>query len=161
MTLKVGDRVPDGVLMTMSKGRPAPIRIAKHLAGRTVIIFGVPGAFTPTCSARHLPGFVEGAAKLRAKGVDEVICVSVNDCFVMGAWGEHAGAAAGPVTMAADGSAEWTKQAGLELDLTAKGMGMRCQRFVLVARDGMVQHIAVDKGGQLRDSAASAVLARL
>jgi len=125
-----------------------------------VVLFGVPGAFTPTCSAKHLPGFVEHAAALKAKGVDAVACMAVNDAFVMGAWGKDQGIT-DQVTMVADGSAAFTKAMGLEFDLTERGLGVRCQRFALVAKDGKVTHVAVEAPGAFEVSKAEAVLAAL
>ena len=133
--LKVGDRLPASSLQEYVEVEgngcsigPNPFDVAKEAAGKTVAIFGVPGAFTPTCSAKHLPGFVEQADALKAAGVDEIWCLAVNDAFVMGAWGKDQ-KSAGKIRMIADGSADFAKAAGLVLDLTARGMGIRCQRF--------------------------------
>eukprot|EP01065_Artemidia_motanka_P048787 TRINITY_DN7950_c0_g1_i1.p1 TRINITY_DN7950_c0_g1~~TRINITY_DN7950_c0_g1_i1.p1 ORF type:complete len:162 (+),score=45.23 TRINITY_DN7950_c0_g1_i1:92-577(+) len=157
----VGSRVADGALMKIGAGgRPEAVKISKLLAGRRVVIFGVPGAFTPTCSMQHLPGFVAKAPEILSKGVDEVVCVSVNDAFVMKAWGDHSSSSRGPVTMLADGSAKWAKAAGIEMDLTAVGMGMRCKRFVMIARDGVVEHYAEDMKA-LKSTSAEAALAKL
>ena len=128
--------------------------------GKRVILFGVPGAFTPTCSNKHLPGFLEQADALRARGVDQVACVAVNDQFVMAAWARHEGVGDG-ILMLADGSGAFTKALGLELDLTARGMGVRSQRFALVAKDGVVERVAVEKPGEFDVSRAESVLAAL
>ncbi|BBL77413.1 hypothetical protein MishRS11D_45110 (plasmid) [Methylomagnum ishizawai] len=123
-------------------------------------MFGLPGAFTPTCSAQHVPGYLAHYNELKAKGVDEIWCVAVNDGFVMGAWGQQLGVD-GKVRMLADGSADYTRKLGLEFDLTAKGMGVRCQRFAMVVDDGVVGHIAVEEPGKFEVSSAEAVLATL
>ena len=127
---------------------------------KRVVLFGVPGAFTPTCSNKHLPGFLEQADALRARGVDQVACVAVNDQFVMAAWARHEGVGDG-ILMLADGSGAFTKALGLELDLTARGMGVRSQRFALVAKDGVVERVAVEKPGEFDVSRAESVLAAL
>lgn len=160
MTIKTGDAIPGVKVMQSTADGPKEVDTAAMFAGRTVVLFGVPGAFTPTCSARHLPGFVQHADALRAKGVDIVACMAVNDVFVMGAWGKDQGVGE-TVAMIADGSADFTKAMGLEFDLTARGLGLRCQRFVLVARDGKVTHIAVEAPGAFEVSKAEAVLAAL
>jgi peroxiredoxin len=123
------------------------------------VLFGVPGAFTPTCSARHLPGFVEHAAEFHARGVDSLVCMSVNDVFVMAAWGKHAGADG--IVMLADGNGDFAKSLGLEVDASAFGMGLRCNRFALVAEDGVVQQLFVETPGEFRVSSAEHVLANL
>jgi peroxiredoxin (alkyl hydroperoxide reductase subunit C) len=139
---------------------PKEVTTEELFGGRTVVLFGVPGAFTPTCSAKHLPGFVAQAGALKAKGVDAIACMAVNDVFVMGAWGKDQGVGES-VIMLADGSAAFTKALGLELDLTARGLGIRCQRFALVAKDGAVTHLAVEAPGAFEVSSAEAVLAAL
>lgn len=128
--------------------------------GKSVVLFGVPGAFTPTCSMKHLPGFVENEAALRAKGVDQIACMAVNDAFVMRAWAKQEGVGEG-ILMLADGSGSLTKALGLELDLSARGLGVRSQRFALVAKDGVVERIAVEKPGEFEVSRAESVLAGL
>lgn len=158
--IKVGDQIPTMTLTKATAEGPKPVTTDEIFKGRKVVMFAVPGAFTPTCSAKHLPGFVENHDALKAKGVDEVVCMAVNDAFVMGAWGK-ASSADGKITMLADGSAALTKAMGLELDLVARGMGVRCQRFVLVAVDGKVSHIAVEAAGGFDVSRAEAVLAAL
>lgn len=160
MTIKVGDAIPAVKIMQATAEGPQEVSTEDLFKGRTVVLFGVPGAFTPTCSAKHLPGFVSQAAALAAKGVDTIACMAVNDAFVMGAWAKDQGIA-GQVTMLADGSAALTKALGLELDLTARGLGLRCQRFVLVAKDGKVTHVAVEAPGAFEVSKAEAVLAIL
>ena len=160
MTIKTGDAIPSVKVMQSTADGPKEVDTAAMFAGKTVVLFGVPGAFTPTCSAKHLPGFVQHADALRAKGVDVVACMAVNDVFVMGAWGKDQGVA-DKVTMVADGSADFTKAMGLEFDLTARGLGLRCQRFVLVAKDGKVTHVAVEAPGAFEVSKAEAVLAAL
>lgn len=133
----------------------------KHLAeGKTVVIFGLPGAFTPTCSARHVPGYVEHYDELRAKGVDEIWCVSVNDAFVMGAWARSQ-VTGDKIRMLADGSAEFTRKVGLDQDLTQRGMGVRSQRYAMIVKDGVVTALQVEAPGQFVVSSAEAVLAIL
>jgi peroxiredoxin (alkyl hydroperoxide reductase subunit C) len=161
MTIQAGDTIPSAKLMTPSPDGPREIATEELFApGKTVVLFGVPGAFTPTCSAKHLPGFVEHRAAFEAKGVDTVACMAVNDVFVMKAWGESQGTD-GKVVMLADGSADFTKKLGLELDLTARGLGIRCQRFALIAKDGKVVHVAVEGPGAFEVSGAEPVLAKL
>lgn len=160
MTIKVGDRIPSATLMQATADGPKEVSTDEIFGGRTVVLFGVPGAFTPTCSAKHLPGFVQQGAALKAKGVDAVACMSVNDVFVMGAWRKDQGIDE-EVALLADGAAAFTKALGLEFDLTARGLGMRCQRFALVAKDGVVTHIAVEAPGAFEVSKAEAVLEAL
>ena len=160
MTVKVGERIPSLKLMTATPGGPKEVSTDELFRGRRVVLFGVPGAFTPTCSAKHLPGFLENIDAMKAKGVDEVVCVAVNDAFVMAAWARDQGAD-GRVTMLADGSGALTKALGLELDLTARGLGVRSQRFALVAKDGEVTHVAVEPPGGFEVSRAESVLAAL
>jgi peroxiredoxin (alkyl hydroperoxide reductase subunit C) len=160
MAIAAGDSIPAMKIMEGTEDGPKELDTAAFFAGRTVVLFGVPGAFTPTCSAKHLPGFVEHAAALTAKGADAIACMAVNDAFVMKAWGKDQGAL-GKVTMIADGSAAFTKAMGLELDLTARGLGLRCQRFALIAKDGKVVHVAVEAAGAFDVSSAEAVLATL
>ncbi len=158
--IKVGDQIPSMTLTKATAEGPKPVTTDEIFKGRKVVLFAVPGAFTPTCSAKHLPGFVDNHDALKAKGVDEVVCMAVNDAFVLGAWAKSQ-SADGKITMLADGSAALTKAMGLELDLVARGMGVRCQRFVLVAVDGKVSHIAVEAAGGFDVSRAEAVLAAL
>lgn len=160
MTIKIGDSVPAVSIQQATQEGPQTLDTAEFFAGKTVVLFGVPGAFTPTCSAKHLPGFVTQASALKAKGVDAVACMAVNDPFVMAAWAKDQGITS-QVTMIADGSAAFTKAMGLELDLVARGLGVRCQRFALIARDGKVVHVAVEAPGGFEVSTAEAMLAAL
>jgi len=160
MTIKVGDQIPSIKLMMGTPEGPKETSTDEIFKGRKVVLFAVPGAFTPTCSAKHLPGFVQNAAALKAKGVDTVACISVNDAFVMGAWGKDQGTE-GKVTMLADGSAAFAKALGLELDLVARGMGVRSQRYALIAQDGKVTHLAVEAPGGFEVSKAESILANL
>jgi glutaredoxin/glutathione-dependent peroxiredoxin len=159
--IKVGDQMPQGTFMTMTKDGPKPLTTDELFKGKTVVLFGLPGAFTPTCSAKHVPSYVQNFDKLKAKGVDAVACMSVNDAFVMGAWGKHQGSD-DKVMMLADGSAEYTKKLGLDLDLSARGMGMRCKRFSLLVKDGKVAQVNVEQNpGELAVSGAETVLGQL
>ena len=160
MTIKVGDTIPSVTIRQATAEGPKEVNTAELFAGRTVVLFGVPGAFTPTCSAKHLPGFVSNAAALKAKGVDTIACMAVNDGFVMGAWAKEQGITV-EVVMLADGSADFTRALGLEMDLTARGLGVRCQRFALVARNGKVTYLAVEAPGAFEVSKAEAILAAL
>ncbi len=160
MSIQVGDSIPSMSLMQGTAEGPKEISTEALFGGKTVVVFGVPGAFTPTCSAKHLPGFVNHAAAFKAKGVDAIVCLSVNDAFVMGAWGADQGVGE-DVVMLADGSAAFTKALGLELDLTARGLGVRCQRFAMVVVAGKVSHIAVEAPGAFDVSKAETVLASL
>ncbi|MBS1213581.1 MAG: anti-oxidant AhpCTSA family protein [Proteobacteria bacterium] len=168
MTIKVGESLPDGTLYESTAFdtdsgcpmKPQPLSVADLAKGKKIVIFGLPGAYTPTCSAQHLPGYIANFDKLKAKGVDEIWCMAVNDGFVMASWGRDQ-KAAGKVRMMADGSAEYAKKLGLEFDLAAKGMGMRCQRFAMIVDDGVVKDLAVEAAGQFEVSSAEAVLAKL
>ncbi len=160
MPIAVGDRLPEATLFKATEAGPAPVTTAELFGGRTVVLFSVPGAFTPTCSARHLPGFVEKAAEFAGRGVDEIVCLAVNDAFVMGAWGKSAGAD-GKVTMLADGNGEFTTALGLEMDASKYGMGKRGQRFAMVVRDGVVEKLFVEEPGAFHVSAAEHVLSQL
>lgn len=160
MTIKVGDAVPSMKLMKATPEGPKETSTDEIFKGKQVVLFAVPGAFTPTCSVKHLPGFVENAAAFKAKGVDTVACIAVNDAFVMGAWGKDQGTD-GKVVMLADGSGAFTKALGLELDLVSRGMGVRSQRFALVAQDGKVTHLAVEQPGGFDVSKAESILAAL
>lgn len=167
MTIKPGDRLPDARLYEyVAEPRdgcsvgPAAFQVADESRGKRVLIFAVPGAFTPTCSNQHLPGYVREADALRARGVDEIWCVAVNDVFVMDAWGrEHA--ATGKVRMMADGSAELTRKLGLETDLSARGLGVRSQRYAMLVEDGVVRSIAIEAPGRFEVSDAGSMLAQL
>jgi len=159
--IKVGDQMPQGAFMTMTKDGPKPLTSDELFKGKTVVLFGLPGAFTPTCSAKHVPSYVQNFDKLKAKGVDAIACMSVNDAFVMGAWGKQQ-SADDKVQMLADGSAEYTKKLGLDLDLSARGMGMRCKRFSLLVKDGKVAQVNVEQNpGELAVSGAETVLGQL
>ena len=160
MAIKAGDRMPAGVLKTMSAEGPKDVATEELFKGKKVVLFSVPGAFTPTCDAKHLPGFVQKADQVRAKGVDLVACMAVNDVFVMNAWGKASGVA-DKVMMLADGNGEYTKALGLELDARGFGMGLRGQRFALVIEDGVVKHANIEAPGQFKVSAAEHVLGQL
>lgn len=160
MTLKTGDRIPDIALTVVEDEKPASVPAKDFFAGKTVVLFAVPGAFTPTCSARHLPGFKDHAADFSAKGVDVVACTSVNDYFVMKAWAKDQGIA-NEVVMLADGNGDFAKAVGLELDGSGFGMGPRSQRYAMVVRDGVVDKLFVEEKGQFNVSSAEYVLEQL
>ena len=157
--IKVGDKIPAVTIATMGAQGPQPVATADFFKGKKVVLFGLPGAFTPTCSAKHLPGFITNADALKKKGVDAIACISVNDPFVMDAWGKSLNAT-GKVTMLADGSAEFAKAAGLNLDLTGRGMGMRSHRYSMVVDDGVVKKLDVEENpGACDISSADHILA--
>jgi len=160
MTIKVGDKVPSATLMQMKAGTPGPVKTDDLFAGKKVVVFALPGAFTPTCSAKHLPGFVQHADYLKAKGVDAIACLSVNDAFVMGAWGEqqHAG---DKVMMLADGNGDFTRALGLEMDASKFGMGKRSQRFAMIVDNGVVKTLDVEEPGAFGVSSAEHVLKQI
>jgi peroxiredoxin len=160
MTIKVGDHIPASGFVEMTADGPNGVSSEDYFKGRRVALFSVPGAFTPTCSAKHLPGFVEKAADLKAKGIDEIACTAVNDAFVMGAWGKSAGVE-GVVTMLADGNGDFVKAVGLEMDGSKFGMGPRGQRFSMVVNDGVVEQLNVEAPGEFRVSAAEFMLEQL
>jgi len=160
MTIKVGDKMPSGTFKTMTKDGPQNLTSDQLFKGKRVVFFSVPGAFTPTCDAKHLPGFVEHAAAIKAKGVDTIACTAVNDVFVMNAWGK-AGNANDRVLMLADGNGEYAKALGLELNASGFGMGMRGQRFSIVAKDGVVTHLNIEGPGEFKVSSAEHVLGQL
>ena len=160
MAINVGDHIPNATFMTFAADGPRPITTEEIFAGKTVGLFAVPGAFTPTCSVKHLPGFKEHAAELKAKGVDTIACVSVNDVFVMKAWGADQGVG-DTVLMLADGNGEFTKAVGLGMDASGFGMGARSQRYSLVVKDNVVTHVNVEKGGEFKVSSAEYMLAQL
>ncbi len=167
MTINIGDRLPEATLTEFVEVEgngcsvgPNAFKVSDLTKGKKIAIFGLPGAFTPTCSAKHVPGYVEHFDALRAKGVDEVWCISVNDAFVMGAWGrdQHAG---GKVRMMADGSAEFAKATGLTLDLTARGMGLRSDRYSMLVEDGVVKQLNRESPGKFEVSDAGTMLKQL
>ncbi|HXQ22569.1 MAG TPA: peroxiredoxin [Candidatus Acidoferrales bacterium] len=161
MAIKVGDSLPaDLKLKEMGEGGPKDVTVGEVFKGKKVVLFAVPGAFTPTCSMKHLPGFLEQASAIKAKGVDEIVCLSVNDAFVMGAWG-NANNAKGKVRMLADGNGEFTKAVGLSLDASGFGMGSRSQRYAMIVKDGKVQELLVEPGPGLSASSAESVLGKL
>ena len=161
MSVKVGDSLPfDVKLKEMGEKGPQDVSVGDLFKGKKVVLFAVPGAFTPTCSMKHLPGFVQKAADIKAKGVDEIVCMSVNDAFVMGAWGDNQ-KAHGKVRMVADGNGEFTKALGMELDASGFGMGHRSKRFALIAKDGKVEQVLVEPGPGLNVSSAESVLGKL
>lgn len=160
MTIKAGEKMPSGTFGVMTDSGPGAMTADELFGGKKVVLIGVPGAFTPTCSMNHLPGFVEHAAEFRGKGVDTIACMAVNDVFVMDAWGKDRGVG-DDVLMLADGNGEYTRALGLELDASGFGMGQRSQRFAIVVDDGVAKHVAVEQGGQLDVSEAQALLAQL
>ncbi|MCC6764735.1 MAG: peroxiredoxin [Deltaproteobacteria bacterium] len=160
MAIKEGDAVPDVKLTEMADGKPSQVSLAELSRGKRVVVFAVPGAFTPTCSMKHLPGFVEQEKALRAKGADEIVCVSVNDAFVMDAWGKSSNAG-GKVRMLADGNGDFTRAVGLGLDASSFGMGQRSRRYAMILRDGRVEKLLVEPDTGLSASSAASVLAQL
>ena len=160
MAISVGDRIPHAQLTVMSEQRPTPVDAAELMAEGRTVLFAVPGAFTPTCSAQHLPGFVERADEILDKDVDRIVCMAVNDVFVMDAWGKSAGVDS-KIIMAADGNADFTQALGLEMDGRAFGMGLRSQRFALIVEDGKVVDVLVEAPGEFRVSSAEHVLSKL
>ncbi len=160
MALKVGDKIPAASLTTFGPDGPKPITADELFKGKKVALFAVPGAFTPTCSAKHLPSFTAKAAEFKAKGVDTIACVSVNDVFVMRAWGENQNVG-DKVLMLADGNGEFTKAVGLEMDAKRFGMGERSQRYSMVVDDGVIKELNVEQGGEFKVSSADYMLAQL
>lgn len=159
MTIAVGDKLPDVKLIKAGESGPEPVQTADFFAGKRIALFSVPGAFTPTCSAKHLPGFVEKAADLKAKGIDAIACTAVNDAFVMGAWAKAAGSA--DVTMLADGNGDFVKALDLVMDGSGFGMGARGQRFSMVVNDGEVEQLNVEAPGAFEVSSADYMLGKL
>jgi peroxiredoxin len=157
MTINVGDKIPSATLHYMGPDGPTSMSTDELFAGKKVVMFGLPGAYTPTCSAAHLPGFVTFSEKLFEKGVDKIVCLSVNDAFVMSAWGK-VNNADDLVMMAADGNAEFTKALGLDVDLSARGMGIRSQRFAMIVDDGVVTLLNVEQPGKFEVSDAETIL---
>jgi len=158
--IKVGDKIPSATLMLMKDGGPKPVSTDQLFAGKKVALFALPGAFTPTCSAKHLPGFIQHSEALKAKGIDTIVCVSVNDAFVMGAWGEQQKAGE-KVMMLADGNGDFTRALGLELDATKFGMGRRSQRYSMVVDNGVVTQLNVEAPGAFEVSSADHMVALL
>jgi peroxiredoxin len=159
MTIATGDKIPAVTLKTMGAKGPEDISTDTIFKGKKVVMFAVPGAFTPGCTVTHLPGYVVLADKIKAKGVDSIVCLSVNDAFVMAAWGKSQNA--DELLMVADGNGEFTKAAGLEMDASGFGMGTRSKRYAMIVDDGVVSHIAVEPAGGIEVSAAEAILAKL
>lgn len=160
MTIQVGDKLPSVTFIKATESGPEAVQSDEYFAGRKVALFSVPGAFTPTCSARHLPSFVEKIDEMKAKGVDEVACTAVNDAFVMGAWAKSAGAD-GKVTMLSDGNGAFVSAIGLEMDSSKFGMGTRGQRFSMIVDDGVVKELNVEQPGEYRVSSAEHMLSQL
>ena len=161
MTIQIGDRIPDATLTTMTADGPKPVTTAELFGGKTVALFAVPGAFTPTCSARHLPGFKDHLADIKGKGVDTVACISVNDAFVMKAWAESQGIDDDSIVMLADGNGELTKALGLVLDGSGFGLGERSQRYSMLVKDGVVTQLNIEEGGEFKVSSAEHLIAQL
>ena len=159
MTIRVGDKIPDSNLSMMTADGPTTLSTEEVFSGKRVVLFSVPGAFTPTCSARHLPGFVDHAGEILSRGIDRIACMSVNDVFVMDAWGKSA--SADDIQMLADGNGEFSRALGLEIDVTAFGMGHRSARFALIADDGVVTHLFIEEPGEYKVSSAEHVLTQL
>jgi glutaredoxin/glutathione-dependent peroxiredoxin len=160
MAIKPGDRMPSGKLKTMTKDGPKDISTDDLFKGKKVVLFSVPGAFTPTCDAKHLPGFVQLADQIRARGVDTIACMAVNDVFVMNAWGRSSNVG-DHVLMLADGNGDYARALGLELDAKSYGMGLRGQRFALVVEDGIAKAVEIEKAGQFQVSSAEHILSKL
>jgi glutaredoxin/glutathione-dependent peroxiredoxin len=158
--IKVGDKLPEASFMAATKDGPRPMTTADVFGGKTVALFAVPGAFTPTCSAKHLPGFREKAGDFKAKGVDTIACTSVNDAFVMGAWGKDQGVG-DDILMLADGNGAFATALGLEMDASGFGMGARSKRYSMLVKDGVVKELNVEQGGEFKVSAADYLLAQL
>jgi peroxiredoxin len=159
MTIKVGDKIPAATLHTMRDGKPAAITTNELFDGKKVVLFAVPGAFTPTCSMSHLPGYVVNADAIKAKGVDSIVCLSVNDAFVMDAWGKDKNAE--HLLMIADGNGQFTQAVGLEMDGTGFGLGKRSQRYAMIVDNGVVKKLAVEAPGKFEVSKAEAILEAL
>ena len=159
MSINEGDKLPEATLYVMEDGKPTPKTTADLFAGKKVVVFAVPGAYTPTCSQAHLPGFVVNADAIKGKGVDSIVCLSVNDAFVMGSWGEDKNAE--EIIMAGDGNGEFTAAVGLEMDGSSFGLGKRSQRYAMIVDDGVVSKLAVEDPGKLEVSTAEAMLEAL
>jgi peroxiredoxin len=161
MTIQIGDRIPEATFAQATAEGPKPVNTADVFAGKTVALFAVPGAFTPTCSARHLPGFKDNLDAFKGKGVDVVACLSVNDAFVMKAWAESQGVEDGSIVMLADGNGELTRALGLVLDGSGFGLGERSQRYSMLVKDGVVTELNIEQGGEFKVSSAEHLLAQL
>ena len=159
MTIEVGDRIPDVPITVAGPDGPQPTTIGDYFSGKKVALFAVPGAFTPTCSARHLPSYVEKAGELKGKGIDEIACISVNDPFVMAAWGQRDGSE--DVTMISDGNGQFAEAVGLGMDASKFGMGKRSQRYSMLVNDGVVEQLNVEAPGEYRASSAEHLLEQL
>lgn len=159
MAIKEGDKLPDATMHVMKDGRPTAVTTKELFGGKKVVVFAVPGAFTPTCSQAHLPGFVVNADAIKAKGVDSIVCLSVNDAFVMDSWGK--GANAEELMMVGDGNGDFTAKLGLEMDGSGFGLGKRSQRYAMIVKDGVVEKLAVEAPGKFEVSSAEAVLSAL
>jgi len=160
MTIKVGDKAPDGVFKVMKADGPGAFSAKELFSGKKVVLFSVPGAFTPTCSKQHLPGYIDKADDLKKKGIDAIACMAVNDVFVMGAWGEYSNAG-DKVLLLSDGNGDYVKSLGLELDATGFGMGKRGQRFAMVVDKGVVTQLHVEAPGEFKVSSVDNILANL
>lgn len=159
MTISKGDRIPDATLVKATENGPEKVQAREYFAGKKVALFSVPGAFTPTCSAKHLPGFVEKAADLKAKGIDEIVATAVNDAFVLGAWNKASGSS--DITMLADGNGEFAEAVGLTMDGSGFGMGKRGQRYSMIVDDGVVTELNVEAPGDFKVSSAEHMLSQL
>jgi glutaredoxin/glutathione-dependent peroxiredoxin len=159
MAIKEGDRLPEATMHVMKDGRPSAVTTADLFGGKKVVVFAVPGAYTPTCSQAHLPGFVVNADAIKAKGVDSIVCISVNDAFVMDSWGKDKNAE--QLVMVGDGNGEFTNKLGLEMDGSGFGLGTRSQRYAMIVEDGVVKKLAVEAPGKFEVSSAEAILAAL
>ena len=159
MTIQVGDRIPDVQLTLATPEGPIPVKTGEYFSGKRIALFAVPGAFTPTCSAKHLPSYVEKASELKAKGVDEIVATSVNDAFVLGSWNKDAGAEG--ITMLADGNGQFAEGLGLTMDASKFGMGTRSQRYSMIVNDGVVEQLNVEAPGEYQVSGAETLLGQL
>jgi peroxiredoxin len=167
MTISIGDRVPEGTLTEFIENAdngqdagPQAFKVSELVKGKKIVLFAVPGAFTPTCTTKHVVDFIRDAEQIKAKGVDEIWCVAVNDAFVMGAWGRDTGAT-GIIRLLADGAATWTTELGLELDLVARGLGVRSRRYSAILDDGVVKQLNVEEGGEYKISGTQTILSQL
>ncbi len=157
MTISVGSKMPSGILRGMDSNGVYTIKVEEHFNGKKIVLFSLPGAFTPTCSAKHLPGFVEYSSDIKNKGVDEIICIAVNDHFVMNAW-EKDQNSKGKVTLLADGNGEYTEALGLAMDRSNFGLGIRGKRFAMIVENNIITHLAVEEGGEFNVSSAESIL---